>query len=319
MVPLICILSLLVASETSSFVPSTSSAHRHEVKRRTTTTSLLHHVDGGDNEEEEVFIRNSSPSSRRIVAQGIVSSTLALVTTTLLSQTSPQASNAITPEQASQSYDIYAPTYNELDGGKAASALGIDDARSSLLKLARGHVLEIGVGTGLNLDSYSFGDGGVTSLTLVDISEGMLSQAKLRIQQLGLLEKKVDVNFVKADATSELVELFGRSKFDTVVDTFSLCVMGNEGARKCLEEVTGVVKEGKDGGQVLLIENTRATNPLLGYYQDLTASTAADVGGKGCLYNQNVGEMIQQTNGLKLVKEEAFAAGLFRSFVCEKI
>ncbi|EED92195.1 predicted protein [Thalassiosira pseudonana CCMP1335] len=251
MVPLICILSLLVASETSSFVPSTSSAHRHEVKRRTTTTSLLHHVDGGDNEEEEVFIRNSSPSSRRIVAQGIVSSTLALVTTTLLSQTSPQASNAITPEQASQSYDIYAPTYNELDGGKAASALGIDDARSSLLKLARGHVLEIGVGTGLNLDSYSFGDGGVTSLTLVDISEGMLSQAKLRIQQLGLLEKKVDVNFVKADATSELVELFGRSKFDTVVDTFSLCVMGNEGARKCLEEVTGVVKEGKDGGEEL--------------------------------------------------------------------
>lgn len=72
-------------------------------------------------------------------------------------------------------------------------------------------------------------------------------------------------------------------------------------------------------GQVLLIENTRATNPLLGYYQDLTASIAADVGGKGCLYNQNVGEMIQQTNGLKLVKEEAFAAGLFRSFVCEKI
>lgn len=251
MVPLICILSLLVASETSSFVPSTSSAHRHEVKRRTTTTSLLHHVDGGDNEEEEVFIRNSSPSSRRIVAQGIVSSTLALVTTTLLSQTSPQASNAITPEQASQSYDIYAPTYNELDGGKAASALGIDDARFSLLKLARGHVLEIGVGTGLNLDSYSFGDGGVTSLTLVDISEGMLSQAKLRIQQLGLLEKKVDVNFVKADATSELVELFGRSKFDTVVDTFSLCVMGNAGARKCLEEVTGVVKEGKDGGEEL--------------------------------------------------------------------
>ena len=34
-------------------------------------------------------------------------------------------------------------------------------------------------------------------------------------------------------------------------------------------------------GQILLIENTRASNPLLGYYQDITASTAADVGGKG--------------------------------------
>lgn len=40
---------------------------------------------------------------------------------------------------------------------------------------------------------------------------------------------------------------------------------------------------------------------------------------KGCLYNQNVGEMIKQTNGLKLVKEVAFAAGLFRSFVCNKV
>ena len=37
-------------------------------------------------------------------------------------------------------------------------------------------------------------------------------------------------------------------------------------------------------GQILLIENTRASNPLLGYYQDITASTAADVGGKGPSY-----------------------------------
>ena len=34
-------------------------------------------------------------------------------------------------------------------------------------------------------------------------------------------------------------------------------------------------------GKILLIENTRASNPLLGYYQDITASTAADIGGKG--------------------------------------
>ncbi len=34
-------------------------------------------------------------------------------------------------------------------------------------------------------------------------------------------------------------------------------------------------------GQILLIENTRASNPVLGYYQDITASAAADVGGKG--------------------------------------
>ncbi len=50
----------------------------------------------------------------------------------------------------------------------------------------------------------------------------------------------------------------------------------------------------------------------------MTATTAADLGGKGCLYNQNVGEMIQQTESLRLLKEDVYAAGLFRSFVCEK-
>ena len=40
---------------------------------------------------------------------------------------------------------------------------------------------------------------------------------------------------------------------------------------------------------------------------------------KGCIYNQNVGEMIRQTKGLQITKEEAFAAGLFWSFTCRKI
>jgi hypothetical protein len=34
-------------------------------------------------------------------------------------------------------------------------------------------------------------------------------------------------------------------------------------------------------GYVLLIENTRSSNPILGYYQDITASAAASMGGKG--------------------------------------
>lgn len=228
--------------------------------------------------------------------------------------------NAISPEEASKSYDVYAKSYDNLDGGSASSALGIDEARTKLLQFAKGDVLEIGVGTGLNLNRYKLRKGdsdGITSLTLVDISEGMLSQARVRVQQLGL-EDLIPVKIIQADATSQLGELFGRNKFDTVVDTFSLCVMGNEGAKKCLSEMTRVVKEGRDGGQILLIENTRSSNPLLGAYQDVTATSAADMGGKGCLYNQNVGNMIQNTRGLELLREESYAAGLLRSFICKK-
>lgn len=71
-------------------------------------------------------------------------------------------------------------------------------------------------------------------------------------------------------------------------------------------------------GRVLLIENTRASNPILGWYQDLTADAAASAGGKGCLYNQDISSLIGQTAGLRVDGEEAFAAGFFRAFVCTR-
>ena len=247
--------------------------------------------------------------SRRL----FLASSIATISTT--SSLFLPGASAISPEEASRDYDIYSNTYDILDGGSAASALGIDEARTKLLQLAKGNVLEIGVGTGLNLSNYK--PGRIASFTLVDISEGMLSQAKARVQQLEL-EKSVPVKIIQADATSQLIELFGKGKFDTVVDTFSLCVMGNIRAENCLTEMAGVVKDAEDGGKILLIENTRSSNPLLGAYQDVTATSAAALGGKGCLYNQDVGNMIQRTGELKLLKEEAYSAGLFRSFICEK-
>ena len=231
-----------------------------------------------------------------------------------------QPANAISADEASRSYDTYAPTYDELDGGSAASALGIDAARSSLLSRARGHVLEVGVGTGLNVNRYHFAEGegggdadGVTSLTLVDISDGMLSEARAKISKLGL-PSNIKMEFVRADATKDLADRFGRDTFDTVVDTFSLCVMGNDGARDCLAQMRDVVKPADQGGRILLIENTRSSNPLLGLYQDATAEKASQMGGKGCVYNQDVTAMLKNAGGLDISHEEAFAAGLFRSF-----
>jgi ubiquinone/menaquinone biosynthesis C-methylase UbiE len=210
----------------------------------TRCTPLFHHRSPGSHDNRRSALRRIAIAS---------ASSLVTATSTI--------ANAITPQQASTSYDKYAPNYNALDGGSIATSLGIDDARKQLLSQAYGNVLEIGAGTGLNLDSYRFvGDNAITSLTLVDISEGMLSVAKAHAEEIQqqiyrqrqlLLSNNSSTNqllpsikFVKADATSELISLFGENAFDTVVDTFSLCVMGNEGARKCLREMTGVVKKG---------------------------------------------------------------------------
>ncbi|KAL7550642.1 hypothetical protein ACHAWF_016362 [Thalassiosira exigua] len=300
--------------------------------------------------------RPSAAASRR----AFVASSSALASLPLLDLARPSSASALDPTETASSYDAYASDYDDLDGGPVASLLGIDDARRALLGRARGRVLEVGAGTGLSLNSYDFGGGGagggVTSLTMVDISGGMLDRAAARVREMkqsGAMGEDVAVAFVKADATSELIATFGKNQFDTVIDTFGLCVMGNEGARRCLEQMEGVVKGG--GGQILLLENSRASNPLLGYYQDITAPAAADMGGKaglavvvalassqlqlsshsvspslyiesrtanetgtGCVYNQDVGAMISGTEGLKLMNEEKYAAGLFRSFVCRK-
>lgn len=219
---------------------------------------------------------------------------------------------ALTPVEAERQYDAYALSYDQLDGGPASSILGIEEARQGLMKFAQGAALEIGVGTGLNLMHYDASQ--LSSLTLVDISEGMLQQAQLRVQTLDNL-KGIAVTPFKADATADLVHLFGEDAFDTVVDTFSLCVMGSEGARRCLDQVSRVVRP---NGRVLLLENSRSSNPLLGLYQDATAETAAAGSGKGCAYNQDVAQLIRGTGRLEIVTERPFLAGLFRGFVCRK-
>ena len=248
---------------------------------------------------------------RRAWISGTITST---VGTAAMVFNTPQSCQALEPRQAASDYDAYAAKYDQLDGGQASSALGIDEARKKLLSQASGNVLEIGAGTGLNLDKYD--PQRLESLTLVDISNGMLKEARTRIEN-GQLLRNVEVKFMQADATSELVSLFGDNHFDTVVDSFSLCVMGNEGAKRCLVQMRQVVKSGT--GRILLLENSRSSNPLLGLYQDVTADAAASVGGKGCVYNQNVRGMIEATPQLQVDREETYAAGLFRSFQISKV
>jgi ubiquinone/menaquinone biosynthesis C-methylase UbiE len=241
-------------------------------------------------------------------------SAVSFVTSNLICQTelSLHPCNALTPRQAETDYDVYAADYDTLDGGSVAELLGIQQARLELIKQAKGKVLEIGVGTGLNLQYYDATK--VTSLTLVDVSQNMLDQAKDRFASDANLQS-VSVKLIQADATSELVSIFGESSFDTVIDTFSLCVMGNKGARKCLQQVEGMVQP--DTGRILLLENNRSDNPLLGMYQDVTADAAASAGGKGCVYNQNVDALLRETN-LEVLDSQSYAAGLFKRFVCRR-
>lgn len=68
---------------------------------------------------------------------------------TVLTQ-APGSESALAAE-----YDAYAARYDGLDGGAAADAAGFTALRGRLLAGARGDVLEVACGTGLNFGYYA--------------------------------------------------------------------------------------------------------------------------------------------------------------------
>jgi ubiquinone/menaquinone biosynthesis C-methylase UbiE len=78
-----------------------------------------------------------------------------------------------------QSYDAFSSTYDRLNGGSVTSALGIDDMRRLANQYVSGDVLEIAVGTGLQSQYYTWPR--LTSFVGIDVSEGMLAEARKRI------------------------------------------------------------------------------------------------------------------------------------------
>lgn len=121
--------------------------------------------------------------------------------------------------------------------------------RPELLKDISGHVLEAGVGTGHNLRHYAPS----VDLTAIDLSSGMLRQARKRVSDAGC---KVDLQEV--DATH--LEGFADETFDWYVSTFMYCVMPDRFQPLALHEMARVLKP---GGRFRLIEILYSKNPAL--------------------------------------------------------
>jgi ubiquinone/menaquinone biosynthesis C-methylase UbiE len=149
-------------------------------------------------------------------------------------------------------YDRTAPLYDLYD--RPMDVLGgVRRRRRRLLGAARGDVLEVGVGTGRNLDLYPRD----VRLTGIDISPGMLAQARDRVERLGRRE----VTLSEADV--ERLP-FQDDSFDTVVATCVFCSVDDPVAG--LREVARVTRP---SGAVLLLEHVRPRNRWLGAVFDV--------------------------------------------------
>jgi SAM-dependent methyltransferase len=157
---------------------------------------------------------------------------------------------------------------------KATEENGLGAMRGELLAEARGRVVEIGAGTGVNLELY--GDG-VEDLTLVEPDPHMGAQLRKRLAERGEDESREGASIDPADALAAPVKPipahlvaapaealpFPDDTFDTAVATLVLCTIPDPVA--AINELARVLRP---GGRLLFIEHVRAEDASSARWQD---------------------------------------------------
>ena len=141
--------------------------------------------------------------------------------------------------------------------------------RQALLADASGDVLEIGGGTGANLEYY--GDG-VRTLTITEPEQPMIRRLRPRIA-----ERAPHATFLRAPA-EDLP--FDDASFDFAVSTLVLCTVDDQ--PRALRELHRVVRP---GGKLLFIEHVLGDDPKLARLQNRMHGLNVRVG-HGCHCNR---------------------------------
>lgn len=149
--------------------------------------------------------------------------------------------------------------------------------RRKVVPLAQGQVLEIGMGTGLNLEYYD----------------------KTRIEKIVGLDPGLEMHHLaqkrvaKSGMTVELIGLsaeeipFDASTFDTVVVTYTLCTIPDPVA--ALKEMRRVLKA---GGKLIFCEHGLAPDPAVRRWQDRLTPLWSKIAG-GCQLNRDIPALLQ--------------------------
>ena len=171
---------------------------------------------------------------------------------------------------------VMALLYDRMQRGSQKA--GLAELRRDALREARGDVLEIGAGTGINLEAYP--REGITRLVLTEPDPAMSRQIEGK-----RADAPIDPEVV--EASGERLP-FDDASFDTVVGTLVLCEPRDPGA--VIAEVARVLKP---GGRYLFLEHVRSEDPKLARSQDRWAPTWRVVSG-GCNCNRSTLRTIEE-------------------------
>lgn len=150
--------------------------------------------------------------------------------------------------------------------------------REKLVPLASGRVLEVGMGSGLNLSFYDARR--VTKVWGLEPSPEMSKMASAAVEAVAF-----DVEFVSA--RGEQIPLDSES-FDTVLMTFTLCTIPD--AERALREIARVLKQ---GGQLLFCEHGAAPDAGVRRWQNRIDPLWRRLAG-GCHLNRDIPGLIRR-------------------------
>lgn len=148
--------------------------------------------------------------------------------------------------------------------------------RTRVIGAAEGRVLEIGIGSGLNLPLYN---ANVERVIGLDPSPKLLTMARKAGRRAS-----TSIEFVEGSAETIPLET---ASVDTVVTTWTLCSIPD--ALRALSEMRRVLKP---GGRLLFVEHGRAPEARVRWWQDHLQPVWKPMAG-GCHLNRAIGELIE--------------------------
>lgn len=200
-------------------------------------------------------------------------------------------------KQRRKAWDKQAGRYDRQIGWWERHLFG-EDNRAWVAGHARGDVLEVAIGTGLNLPLY----GEDVKLTGLDLSPAMLDVARDRAAELGS-----GVELREGDAHHLP---FPDASFDSVVCTFSLCNIPDQ--RQAIGEMHRVLRP---GGRVVLVDHVRSSSRPLFWIQRAVEVLSVRIDGDHMTRRPAA---IIEDLGFQVVERDRFRKGIVERLVATK-
>lgn len=174
--------------------------------------------------------------------------------------------------------------------------LGLGAHRRRLVHDLDGDILEVGVGTGLNLIYY----GPAAHVFGIEPNLELLNAARERAVRRGYLLQAADAQALP----------FADASFDAVVSTLVFCTIPDPAL--ALQEIRRVLRP---GGRLLQLEHTRTGHDRRDALLDLIAPAWQRLAG-GCHVNRDTAALLGQS-GWQIQHHERHAGGFIRVLISE--